>query len=78
MIRVARANLVFIAILCLTAGVASGIILAKPLDTTIQLPPCATEDSGDCYWQADQSGNQIGASFVVIDGITYSPNVVSE
>lgn len=55
-----------------------GIMLGEPQETTIQLPPCATEDSDNCYWQADQAGNQIGASFVVIDGIQYSPNILGE
>ena len=33
------------------------------------LPPCATEDSDNCYWDASTRGNGKGSSFVVIEGI---------
>lgn len=34
------------------------------------LPPCVTEDqvAPDCEWDADQQGNGLGVSFVVIGG----------
>jgi hypothetical protein len=35
------------------------------------IPPCPTEDSDDCYWDATQHGNGKGRSFVYIGGHTY-------
>lgn len=35
------------------------------------MPPCVTEDSSGCVWDASTQGNGIGMSFVVIDDITY-------
>lgn len=35
------------------------------------LPPCVTEDSTDCYWDADVMGNGYGRSFVDIGGTAY-------
>jgi hypothetical protein len=32
------------------------------------LPPCATEDSDNCYWDAASMGNGEGLSFAVIEG----------
>lgn len=34
------------------------------------LPPCPTEDSDDCYWDAPSMGNGSGRSFVTVDGTT--------
>lgn len=31
-------------------------------------PACATEDSDNCYWDAERHGNGEGLSFVSIDG----------
>lgn len=76
MIRVKRADLILLLVCGLAIGFGTGGLMATPQDTVIQLKPCATEDSNNCYWQADQAGNQIGASFVVIDGVTYSPNTL--
>lgn len=41
------------------------------LGTSTNLEPCATEDSDDCYWLADEQGNGAGRSFVVIDGAVF-------
>lgn len=39
------------------------------------LPDCPTEDSDDCYWDAQTMGNGQGRSFYVIAGaVTYLPN----
>lgn len=35
------------------------------------LPPCATEDSSNCVWDAQSMGNGTGNSFVDLDGTTY-------
>lgn len=37
------------------------------------LPPCESEDSRDCYWDAGERGNGEGVSFVDIDGTAYYP-----
>jgi len=37
------------------------------------LPECEEEDSRNCIWHADQSGNGEGVSFVDIDGVAYYP-----
>lgn len=34
------------------------------------LPACVTEDSDNCYWDADVQGNGIGASFYTLNGVT--------
>lgn len=35
------------------------------------LPACPTEDSNNCYWDAEDQGNGQGFSFVTIDDVTY-------
>lgn len=37
--------------------------LAAALDT-----PCPTEDSQNCYWDADAAGNGSGESFLTVEG----------
>lgn len=37
------------------------------------LPPCATEDSANCYWDADTQGDGTGTDFVDLDGTAYYP-----
>lgn len=39
-----------------------------------ELPPCAFEDSSDCYWNAATRGNGYGESFVDIGGLLFSWN----
>lgn len=34
----------------------------------VVLPPCAEEDSDDCFWWAPARGNGKGESFVTVDG----------
>lgn len=36
-----------------------------------ELPPCAEEDSTNCYWDSSERGNGEGASFTNIDGVSY-------
>jgi outer membrane biosynthesis protein TonB len=54
------------------AGVAIG--LTVPALTAASeppaLPPCPTEDSDNCYWDATIRGYGQGSSFVTIDGVT--------
>lgn len=40
-------------------------------ERVITLIPCPTEDSDNCYWDADIQGNGEGTSFVTLDGVTY-------
>lgn len=35
------------------------------------LPPCPTEDSTNCYWDATVQGNGLGQSFVDINGTAH-------
>lgn len=35
------------------------------------LPPCATEDATNCYWDASTQGNSLGSSFIDIGGTAY-------
>ena len=37
----------------------------------VVLTPCQYEDSTDCYWQAQRTGNGIGRSFVDVNGTIY-------
>jgi hypothetical protein len=43
--------------------------------TDAPLPPCPTEDSVGCYWDASARGNGVGQSFTVdAEGqVTYLP-----
>lgn len=39
---------------------------------TVTILPCPTEDSNNCYWDADTMGeNPGGTSFVTINDVTY-------
>ena len=35
------------------------------------LPPCESEDSEDCYWDAEVAGNGEGTSFIEFHGHIY-------
>lgn len=37
----------------------------------VSLPPCPTEDSRNCYWDATERGNGRGKSFYDVDGTAY-------
>lgn len=47
------------------------VVMSQRADTVDGLPPCATEDSTNCYWDADTMGNGEGLSFIDIDGTVY-------
>lgn len=60
------------------AGVVIGFVAATIVALVIgnsgepvTLRPCLTEDSSNCYWDADHRGNGLGTSFVDIDGKLY-------
>lgn len=76
----AAATCVVVGTLLSVAGIVANAIAANPTpapepkQATIILPPCPTEDSNNCYWDAQSRGNGQGTSFVVIDGVVYYPN----
>lgn len=56
-----RIALTFAAILAAIAlTITGGVAYA------LTLPPCATEDSVNCYWNADEQGNGQGRSFITL------------
>lgn len=71
MVKRAWSGLITICFMFLIAGACLATVLMNnpPLDAApIELPPCATEDSDNCWWDAARDGNGEGRSFVVIDG----------
>jgi len=46
------------------AAVLGVLVAAVPFLAT--LPPCATEDSVNCYWNATSQGNGEGESFIAL------------
>jgi len=38
---------------------------------TYSLPPCESEDSDNCYWDAARMGNGTGQSFISLEGVLY-------
>lgn len=57
--------------LTLLAGVLFALTLFMFFEPKTPLPPCPTEDSTNCIWDATTSGNGGGTSFVDINGTTY-------
>jgi len=39
-------------------------IPTEPATFSLEIPPCPTEDSDGCYWDASTRGNGLGKSFV--------------
>ncbi len=79
-----RARLLTLFWLSITAVIIAGMTLwffntaadSYGLNQSTNLPPCVTEDSDNCFWDAAR-GNGEGLSFVIIDGIaTYSDGTV--
>lgn len=60
----------FYSLCCLAIGFALGSLIMTPAEGTMTLPPCATEDSTNCYWDAAHQGNGLGQSFIDWDGTT--------
>lgn len=60
------------AIVATLAALLAGLIIALPIVVHVleldPLPPCATEDSSDCIWDAPNRGNGEGRSFVDVGG----------
>ena len=54
------------------AGVIVVALLVAPGgQPTPSLPPCPTEDSDNCIWDATTHGNGQGRSFISLNGTTY-------
>lgn len=75
MTRAQRARSAFgtLAFLLVLAGaLLATVIMQRPLADAapLELVPCVTEDSDNCYWDADRQGNGHGRSFVTIGGET--------
>lgn len=52
------------------ALLAAVVILPHWIAYTL-VPECATEDSSNCYWDANFQGNGQGNSFIDINGTAY-------
>ena len=46
-------------------------MIAADVPAVVVLMPCQSEDSTDCYWNAQERGNGRGRSFVNIDGAVF-------
>ena len=58
-----------LAVSTLAAGATLGVAITRPA----VLPPCAEEDSTNCFWDAGTSGNGIGTDFIDFNGQVYYP-----
>lgn len=67
------------AVLIITAAVIASVALAitevvlimtQPTPYYRSLPPCAYEDSDNCFWDAELRGNGEGQSFYTLNGTT--------
>lgn len=57
------------------AGVAGAFDHHDQVTVQLTLPPCVTEDSNDCYWDAAHRGTHHGWSFVNIRGTVFYQGV---
>jgi len=66
---VKRPERVSLAIFLVLVGIALGAIwtVANQQERGY-LPPCQTEDSVNCYWDASEQGNGLGNDFIAIEG----------
>lgn len=73
---------IFIAgMVALIAGASGGGARPEPQLPQVQefyIPPCEFEDSTNCFWDAEVSGNSEGVSFVDIGGTAYYPESAFE
>lgn len=58
-----RVSVALLAALALAAGIAGGTLTRYAIEDAT-LPPCPTEDSTGCYWDASESGNGLGNDVV--------------
>ena len=57
-----------VTLLCLGLFMAWFMLLIEPAPERA-MPACATEDSDNCFWDAETMGNGEGRSFIVVDGV---------
>jgi hypothetical protein len=75
--RALRSTLIGALVIAILALGISTVVLAFAAQNVISgqtegplLPPCVTEDSDNCYWDADTRGNGQGNDIVVLkDGV---------
>lgn len=70
-----RFDLLFFIGLTAVTAFALGLAVATPEPGTVTIPTCATEDSDNCIWDAQRSGNGAGKSFISLDGVLYVRDV---
>ena len=49
----------------------AALLLAAAVTAAPAATPCATEDSTNCFWDAQHRGNGEGRSFLDIDGTAH-------
>jgi hypothetical protein len=79
-ILVVIATLLGVSMVAFGFGMLAGQSVAQPAQVlpTYTLPPCPTEDSDNCYWDAARMGNKQGTSFITLNGVTYYPETNGE
>lgn len=53
--------------LIVAVALLAGYVLAVNPPCPNCLPPCPTEDSSYCYWDASERGNGLGRDFIALD-----------
>lgn len=79
-LRVVAQVIVAVAFILAIAGVVavamSGALFERSHGPDLRIPACATDEATKtCYWDADTRGNGEGESFIVLDGVLYTPKV---
>jgi hypothetical protein len=55
------------------------VIIASLTDSPGEsLPPCATEDSEGCYWDAETMGNGVGNDYVSIPDVPRCTDAIAD
>lgn len=79
---VVRWAAVVTAIVALLVGACLGMAIQFGIDHAAvnedALPPCATEDSTGCYWDADTMGNGMGNDLVTVSDLPYCTDEIAE
>lgn len=69
-VRWDQVSAMLVTVLCLGLLMVWFGVLIEPMPAD-SLPPCATEDSDNCVWDAAKMGNGEGESFYVVDGAVH-------
>lgn len=75
MTRKTREAITLLGIVLILAVLVAFVGTMNAHDSVFQsLPACATEDSDNCSWDAQEQGNGMGTSFYVLNGnVHYLP-----